>query len=118
MGVFTYSQESGTPAGTFENQVPEEVKNKRREKIMLLQQQISLKKNKSFSGKILEMLVEQIEHHENGKARIAGRSFRDAPEIDGQLYVELNKKTNIPSPGEFIEVKVIGCDEYDLYCSL
>ena len=118
VGVFTYSQESGTPAGTFENQVPEEVKNERRGKIMLLQQQISLKKNKAFSGKILEMLVEQIEHYENGKTRITGRSFRDAPEIDGQLYVELNKKTNVPSPGEFIKVKIIDCDEYDLCCSL
>lgn len=126
VGVFTYSKEDGTPAYNFENQIPEDIKHNRRERLMLLQQSISLKKNKAFIGKELEMLVEQIEHHENGDIKIVGRSFRDAPEIDGQLYLDIvpmslraNEPTKKnPMPGEFITVKVIGCDEYDLYCLL
>lgn len=115
VGVFTYSKEKGTPAGDFENQVDEKIKEERREKIMLLQQKISLEKNKEFIGKEIDMLIEHIEQTENGKLRVVGRSFRDAPEIDGQLYINLKKNEIAPPPGEFIKVKVIDCDEYDLF---
>ena len=120
VGVFTYSKEKGTPANDLENQVPEEVKQERRDKIMLLQQKISLEKNKEFIGKEMDMLVEYIEHDGKGEVtspqRIVGRSFRDAPEIDGQLYIEAGKNETIPQPGEFIKVRVTSCDEYDLFC--
>ena len=126
VGVFTYSKEKDTPAFDFKEQVPEEIKQKRREKLMLLQQKISLEKNKEFIGKDLEMLVEHIEHHKSNVVKIVGRSFRDAPEIDGQLYINIEptglrdyepmKKR--PEPGEFIKVKVLDCDEYDLFCEL
>ena len=123
VGVFTYSKEKSTPAFDFENQVPEEIKQERRDKIMKLQQKISLEKNQEFIGKQLDMLVECIEHDAVGAyhgtpKRVAGRSFRDAPEIDGQLYIDLDKNETAPTPGEFIKVKVIGCDEYDLFCKL
>lgn len=121
VGVFTYSKEKSTPAHNFEDQVPEEVKEERRNKIMQLQQKISLEKNKEFIGKELDMLVEYIEHnaempHETS-LRAVGRSFRDAPEIDGQLYINLSTSENVINPGEFLKVKVIDCDEYDLFCA-
>lgn len=112
VGVFTYSQEKGTPAGEYENQVDEEIKNARREKLMLLQQQISLKKNQKYIGKKLKVLVEYIEHSKNNRKKIVGRSFRDAPEIDGQVYISLDEHI---LPGQFIDVKITDCDEYDLF---
>ncbi len=123
VGVFTYSKEKGTPAFDFEDQVPEEIKQERRDKIMRLQQKISLEKNQAFIGKNLDMLVEHLEHgvkaiHELPQQRVVGRSFRDAPEIDGQLYIDLKANEITPTPGEFIKVKVTDCDEYDLFCTL
>ena len=114
VGVFTYSQEEGTPACNFENQVPEEIKQERKEKLMFLQQKISLDKNKEFIEKELDMLVEYIEDN----VRVVGRSYRDAPEIDGQLYIDLKSHGKTPLPGEFVKVKVTGCDEYDLFCKI
>lgn len=116
VGVFTYSQEKETLAFNFKDQVPEEIKKERRNKIMELQQKISLEKNKEYIGKKMDMLIEHIEHGEF--TRIVGRSYRDAPEIDGQLYVDLTKSKNIPYPGNFIRVKVVNCNEYDLFCKL
>ena len=113
VGVFTYSKEEGTPACDFTDQVPEDLKHERREKLMLLQQKISHKKNKEFIGKEMDMLVEYIEN----TGKIVGRSYRDAPEIDGQLYLNLKKSEIAPIPGEFIKVKITDCDEYDLFCS-
>lgn len=118
VGVFTYSKEKGTPAFDFKNQVEEETKQERREKLMLLQQKISLKKNKEFIGKELTMLIEHIENLDPGRKRIVGRSFRDAPEIDGQLYINLKSKEKAPLPGDFVKVKAVDCDEYDLVCEL
>ena len=112
VGVFTYSPESGTPAGDFEDQVEEEVKHDRRNKIMELQQQISLEKNQEFIGKEIDML---IEHIELATGRVVGRSFRDAPEIDGQLYFTVKDLQDAPDPGEIIKVRVTDCDAYDLF---
>lgn len=114
VGVFTYSQENGTPAFDFPDQVPEEIKQERKEKLMLLQQKISLEKNKEYIEEELDMLVEYIE----GDIRTVGRSYRDAPEIDGQLYIDLKQNDKSPNPGDFIKVKITDCDEYDLYCNL
>ena len=116
VGVFTYSKEKGTPANDYGEQIPKNIKEERRKKIMLLQQSISLEKNKEYIGKELDMLVEHLEHNDK-TIKIVGRSFRDAPEIDGQLYIDKISKKNIPNPGELIKVKVIDCDEYDLYCT-
>lgn len=133
VGVFTYSPEPGTPANDFESQVPDEIKEERRDKIMRLQMQISLEKNQELLGKEIEMLVEHIEHvHAEGfdpnddsapvdqssssLGRVVGRSYRDAPEIDGQLYLNSDgSMDSIPAPGEIIKVKVTDCDEYDLF---
>ncbi len=115
VGVFTYSQEEGTPAGTFAEQVPQEIKEERRDKLMLLQQQISLEKNQEHLGKTMQVLLEHIEEDEAGNMTLVTRSFRDAPEIDGQVYLELGADDICPSPGSFMDVKITECDEYDLY---
>lgn len=117
VGVFTYSKEKDTPAFDFESQVDEEIKNKRRNKLMELQQKISFEKNKEFINKKIEMLVEYIEHTKDGD-KVVGRSYRDAPEIDGQLYVSLSGKSTYPNPGDFATVKVVDCNEYDLFGEL
>lgn len=116
VGVFTYSKEEGTPAYDFEDQIPEDIKQERKEKLMLLQQKISLEKNKELIGKKLTMLIEYIE--DNNKIRLVGRSFRDAPEIDGQLYVDIEHMKVKILPGDFVKVTVTDCDEYDLFCKL
>lgn len=124
VGVFTYSKEVGTPAASFDDQIPEEIKHHRKEKLMLLQQKISFEKNKEFIGKELEMLVEYVEHnvetrHGVSLQKVVGRSYRDAPEIDGQLYLDVIASPAMTiQPGEFIKVKITDCDEYDLYCNL
>ena len=118
VGVFTYSQEQGTPAGDFADQVPDEIKEERRDKLMRLQQQISLEKNQEHIGKTMQVLLEHIEELEDGDMRLVTRSFRDAPEIDGQVYVELAADAITPAPGSFIDVKVVNCDEYDLFAQL
>lgn len=118
VGVFTYSQEEGTPAGSFEEQVPQKIKEERRDKLMLLQQQISLEKNQEHIGKEMQVLLEHIEENEDGSMTLVTRSFRDAPEIDGQIYIDLNDDDICPAPGSFIQVKILNCDEYDLFAEL
>ncbi len=123
VGVFTYSREEGTPAYELDNQVEESIKTQRMDKLMRLQQKISLERNKAFIGKELEMLVERVEEMPRAREaaamqRVIGRSFRDAPEIDGQLYLDIPVEEIAPYAGEFIRVKVIGCDEYDLKVDL
>jgi ribosomal protein S12 methylthiotransferase len=124
VGVFTYSQEEGTPAGTFAEQVPQKIKEERRDKLMLLQQQISLEKNQEHIGKEMQALLEHIEELDviasgaKQSLRLVTRSFRDAPEIDGQIYIDLNDDDICPAPGSFIQVKVIACDEYDLFAEM
>lgn len=120
VGVFTYSKEQGTPAFELPDQVPEKTKKERRDRLMLLQQRISFEKNQEQLGKELEVLIENIETNpENNKElKITTRSFRDAPEIDGQVYIYLDKDEIAPAIGDFIKVTITDCDEYDLSGSL
>ena len=108
LGVFTYSPEEGTPAEKMPNQVPEEVKEERRDELMLLQQEISAEKTANMVGKTLEVLVEGRIPEEGV---YVGRTYRDAPEVDG--YIFLNAEEDIIS-GDFVTAKVTGADEYDL----
>jgi len=122
VGVFAYSREEGTPAYELEDQVPDEIKQERLDKLMRLQQKISLEHNKSYITKELEMLVERIEEMPRARGsaaqvRVVGRSYRDAPEIDGQLYLDMSADEIAPAPGELVAVRVTGCDEYDLKVS-
>ena len=108
VGVFTYSREEGTPASRLGKQVGRKKAEARRDALMKLQQIISLSKNRGFVGKTLEVLVEG--RTENG---VFGRSYRDAPEIDGVVYI----KNSNSEPGEFVNAKITGATEYDLESS-
>jgi ribosomal protein S12 methylthiotransferase len=104
VGAFTYSFEPGTPSADLPDPVPDVVKRERYERLMTLQQPISLSKNQSLVGKTLDVLVEG-----QGDGLTVGRTYRDAPEIDGLVVIE----GDAPS-GEFVPVRVTGAMEYDL----
>lgn len=108
LGVFAYSQEEDTPAASFPDQVPQELKEERRDEIMELQQEISFEKSQSMVGRILEVMVEGKVADENA---YVGRTYMDAPGVDGLIFV--NTDLELMS-GDFIRVKVTGAMEYDL----
>ena len=104
VGTFQFSFEPGTTSEPLGDPVPSEVKQERYERLMELQQSISLQINQSYVGKTLDVLVEG---YDNGIS--IGRSYRDAPEIDGMVLVE--SKANV---GEIVPVKISGAMAYDL----
>jgi ribosomal protein S12 methylthiotransferase len=110
VGVFEFSPEEGTPAHEFENHVPKKVMQARRNKLMALQQGISNDIHETLVGTEIEMLVESIESH---SGILMGRSYRDAPDVDGTLFV----KTTDPyiEPGDLIKVKITEAKPYDLH---
>ena len=108
LGVFCYSREEGTPAAEMPDQVDEETKERRREEIMLLQQEISLEKNQERIGQELEVFVEGY-LPEDGV--YAGRTYADAPNIDGYLFLTTDRTL---SSGMFVRCIVTEASEYDL----
>jgi ribosomal protein S12 methylthiotransferase len=110
VGVFTFSAEEGTPAFDLPNQLPEEVKQDRRDRIMAAQQEISFKNNQLEIGKTVDVLIEQ-ENPDTGE--LIGRSARFAPDVDGVVYVRdpLGKATL----GSMFSVKITAADHYDLF---
>ena len=108
VGVFPFYAEEGTRAAVLGGQIPEEIKLQRVERISLIQEEISLRRQKRFEGKILEVLIEE-ENLNEGYAE--GRSFREAPEVDGVLEVHISDKIG---PGSFCQVKITGAYEHDL----
>jgi len=104
LGAFQFSFEPGTSSEPLGDPIPSEVKQERYERLMELQQSISLQVNQSYVGKTLDVLVEGFD---NGIS--VGRSYRDAPEIDGLVLVEGKTKA-----GEIIPVKITGAMAYDL----
>lgn len=107
VGVFSYSREEDTPAYYFENQVNEETKTYRRNKIMELQQGISYSINKHKIGETYKTLVEEY----FDKNVYIGRTYMDSPDIDGIVYINSNEELKL---GEFKNVKITDCLEYDL----
>lgn len=105
MGVFTYSREEGTPAASMGKRVSRKVAAARLDKLMLLQQGISLEKNRSFIGRKMQVLVEG--QTDDG---MFGRSYRDAPDIDGLVYLP----GCTAEPGTFVEATIAEATEYDL----
>lgn len=103
-GAFTYSYEASTPSATVAWQVPEEVKEARRDELMQLQQAISLAKNQAQVGRVLPVLVEGY-----GDGVSVGRTYRDAPEIDGLVIIP----GELPL-GELVPVRIDGAMTYDL----
>ena len=111
MGAFEFSKEKGTYAYTLPEQVPARIKKQRKNKLMKLQQKISLAVNKSFWGRDIPCIIESV----GSDGVVVARSYRDAPEVDGLVYIETD---DIPVPGDIETVKITGCDEYDLYGNL
>jgi len=105
VGAFLFSKEPGTPSYDLPNQVPTKVKKDRYERLMKVQMVVSREVNKSWIGKPLKVLIE-----ENRDGWSAGRSHRDAPEIDGLVFVEGEHPV-----GEFVEATITDAAEYDLY---
>lgn len=108
LGVFPYSCEEGTPSAEAEDDVSEDVKQQRVERIMELQRTIALEANVSKTGKRLRVIIDRIE----GDYYI-GRSEFDSPEVDQEILIPVSNSAL--KPGEFCEVTVTGCEEYDLY---
>lgn len=101
-GVFAYSQEEGTVAGAMPNQIPDEIKQERYHELMALQAQISEEIHKDTEGQTLEVLVEGIE--EDGSGLHYGRSYREAPDIDGLVFIENPGEIK---PGCFVKVNIL-----------
>ena len=110
LGVFMYSQEEETPAGTMVNQISKKVKQKRFGRAMELQQKISKENNEKLLGKEMRVLIDQ---KSDGKPHhYLGRSYMDAPEVDGMVLVRSTGKKL--KPGDFVKVRINGAFEYDL----
>ncbi len=112
VGAFKFSPEPGTPAAELPDPVAEEVQDERYARLMELQQPISLRKNQAFVGKQLEILIEgEGEIEGSGAPLLLGRSYRDAPEVDGLVLVP--GISGVPV-GSMLEVFINGAMEYDL----
>lgn len=109
LGVFAYSQEEDTPAANLPDQIEEEEKELRRDNLMIVQADLSAELNRSRIGHVMTVLVE-------GRDEIIksyyGRTFADSIEIDGKVFFKSDRKC---SDGEFVQVKITDCLEYDLF---
>ncbi len=108
LGCFAYSAEEGTPAATMENQVPDEVKNNRRDIVMEQQSRIFDRYNERQIGRTLTVLVESFDKYAECWF---GRSVADAPDIDGKVFFMATKRV---APGDFVEVTVTDTMDWDL----
>jgi len=111
VGVFTYSVEENTPSYILGDPITPKEKIRRKNKLMEIQQAISHKKNLSFIGKKLSVIVEGRE----GDYYI-GRSYRDAPEVDGEVLIPANSK--VLKIGKFYNAEVFDCNEYDVFAKV
>jgi ribosomal protein S12 methylthiotransferase len=105
VGVFTYSHETGTPAAALADDVPEDVKEARRDALMMAQQPISRAKNEDLVGNVLTVLTEDV-----NEGVVIGRGYRDAPGIDGLVMIEGDE---VPL-GQFVRVEITEARTYDL----
>jgi ribosomal protein S12 methylthiotransferase len=107
VGVFTYSAEDGTPGATLPNQIPQSVMDTRRDRLMQLQQPISLKRHQAEVGKVVDVLVEQVNP---ATGDMIGRSARFAPDVDGLVYLN-----GVAPLGNLAKVRIEAADVYDLF---
>jgi ribosomal protein S12 methylthiotransferase len=113
VGVFRYSQEPGTHAASLPNPVRPSVIERRWHETMQRQQQVSLSRNKRWEGRTIQMLVEGQGQTDDGRPLAVGRSFRDAPEVDGQVFA-----WGTAQVGNHVQVRVTQAAEYDLWGEL
>ena len=107
VGVFAYYCEEGTPAERMQAQLPQEIKEARRDKVMELCQKISLSRNESMIGKTLTVITEGFEDN-----LYYGRSGGESIEIDPKIYFGAHREL---SAGDFVDVVIKSADNYDLY---
>ncbi len=111
IGVFDYSVEENTPSFILGDKVSAEVKEDRKNELMELQKEISYSKNQSLIGKVVKVIIDDIE----GEYFI-GRTERDAPEVDGEVLI--NADESMLKVGDFYDVEIYDCNEYDIYGKL
>lgn len=109
VGIFSYSREEDTPAYDMPEQIPEEVAQDRYHELMSIQSKISEEVNQALVGQELEILVEGRDCRE--PSVICGRSYREAPEVDGQVYIEGDNESE---PGDMVKVKIAQGFAYDV----
>ena len=107
MGVFCYSREKGAPSYSMKSQVPKKIAKERWKKLMEIQQEISLKRNQSFVGKLVPCIIECF----SDDGEVIARTEYDAPEIDGIVNIKTDKHL---VPGDIEFVRITGASEYDL----
>jgi ribosomal protein S12 methylthiotransferase len=114
VGAFTYSAQPGTPAAEMPGQVPEAVKQERYGRLMELAQQISLASNRAMAGREVDVLIESREPatSASGDPVSVGRTYRDAPEVDGMAFVK-----GVHAMVSIVRARVDGALPYDLLCS-
>jgi ribosomal protein S12 methylthiotransferase len=108
LGVFCYSKEEGTPAADMPDQVTERVKRERYKKLMQLQARLSFKRNRRLMDTVEEVIVEGVS--EESDLLLKGRSSRQAPDIDGMVYITAGQ-ANI---GDIVKLKITDSSDYDL----
>ena len=108
LGVFTYSREKLSDSYNFDNQIPEDIKNKRREILLKIQKDIVKENNKKRLNKTYKAIVEGYDTNAN---KYIVRAYFDARDIDDKIYVKTNKKL---ISGDFIDVKITKVIGYDL----
>lgn len=108
LGVFTYSQEEDTPAASMPDQIDEETKLNWQEELMELQQEIAFDKAESRTGSIVTAMIEGKVADEDA---YVARTYGDAPNVDGLLFVQTSEELN---SGDFVRVRITGAVEYDL----
>ncbi|NOK64440.1 MAG: tRNA A37 methylthiotransferase MiaB [Chloroflexi bacterium AL-W] len=113
VGVFQYSHEPGTHAATLPQQVASRTIERRWHEVMQLQQEISFTRNQQWAGRTITMLVEGQGHTEAGEPLVVGRSFRDAPEVDGQVFAWGHAQV-----GQLIPIRITQALAYDLWGEL
>ena len=108
LGAFTYSPEEGTVAAGFTDQIEEEVKEQWYDDVMALQQDISLGKNEDLIGSVMDVM---IEGRVSGEDVYVGRTYRDAPNVDGYVFVHSAREF---MSGDFVKVVITAAKDYDL----
>jgi ribosomal protein S12 methylthiotransferase len=107
LGVFAYSQEENTPAGKLKDQIPVAIREKRKDTMLAVQAEIAACLQQKRIGQTLRVILEE----EVTKYNWVGRTEGDAPEIDGQIYVQVQKSYR---PGDLLDVRILQADSYDM----
>lgn len=116
LGAFSYSREEGTTSFDFEDQISEEVKSERLKDIFEVQKHISLECNKKRIGNEYEVIVESVSDDDE---YFVCRSYAEAPDVDGRIYIKIDvKSADKVIVGEYAMVKIIDCNEYDLFAEV